>query len=192
MLPTANTSCLLKDFLLGHFIEQLQSSVLRAEYKMRNKKATKMNQTMNAEKTSVLFLNWIPLHTLIKKKKKELHLPPSDEAADWKRTKRDMSEKLPSWPPAQTQEAECCAGSTVHSGIPVSCVSSWFVSKTECAAWKGLDLGGAYTITLCGWLSTPYHGQLFTPPHWYPTHSSELTCAFLLTEVTGSGVMKAD
>lgn len=62
-----------------------------------------------------------------------MYSPPSEEAADWKRTNRGMSEKLPSW-----LEAEDRDDSVVSSGI------SMFAVRCVCVCvllWEGLDLG---------------------------------------------------
>lgn len=48
--------------------------------------------------------------------------PPSEEAADWKRTKRDMSERLLSWPPVLRQETEDCVSPGIEQWL-LRCVS---------------------------------------------------------------------
>lgn len=93
-----------KDVLPDHF------TGLRIEWENEQRKGKNprgsffcffFTENFRKHETKVCFLSfsWF-FFRVLKERKKDLYSPPSEEAADWKKTKRDMSEKLPSWPPA--------------------------------------------------------------------------------------------
>lgn len=75
-----------------------------------------------------------------------MYSPASEEAADWKRKNRDMSEKLPWWPGSEEEEDEdegCWDSSSISSAFTTRCVCVCVCEglRAELACWAALKKG---------------------------------------------------
>lgn len=128
-----------KDVLPDHF------TGLRIEWENEQRKGKNprgsffcffFTENFRKHETKVCFLSFSGIFLrVLKERKKDLYSPPSEEAADWKKTKRDMSEKLPSWPPALRKDTK----PWVFADIRAVLFFSWLLSLKS--------------VPLLGWLS---------------------------------------
>lgn len=65
-----------------------------------------------------------------------MYSPASEEAADWKRKNRDMSEKLPWWPGSEEEDDGCWDSSSISSTFTTSCVCEGLGADWAC--WTAL------------------------------------------------------
>lgn len=100
-----------------------------------------------------------------------MYSPPSEEAADWKRTKRDMNERLPSWPTVQREETEVWSAGRVSSGITTSCFEVGVSLVCFLEVWV-CTFHQPARMFVCSWVDfwPLWHTYTHTHPHTLSTH----------------------